>query len=162
MLPDPTTTLPSGPDPRRRPRTDRPALAAWTVVWRCVLLLSVLAVVLTLVAGVVGGVGVEAVEAVEGMAILWTVHVSATVVVGYPVGLLTTRLLPEDPSRARAAAAYAVAGAVSGWLVVLAVDSVIDLGTPWFGVYGAALGAAVAGLARAWAHDTIARRAAAR
>ena len=75
------------------------------------------------------------------LAIAWGVHLAA--VVGYPLGVLTSRLLAAQASLLAAAITFAAVGGVS---------AALRGGTQliWF-----ALGAVTAGGARAWAHRTI-------
>lgn len=127
------------------------ALDAFSVVWRCVAVLSGLAVVVVLVAGATSG-DVSADSGGLGIiGIAWLVHVAVTLVVGYPVGVVVSRVLPEGVSRLAATGAFALAGAVAGSAVVMVA------GFPpvvWF-----VLGGVTAGGARAWAHGPVRRRA---
>jgi hypothetical protein len=145
------------------PARDRwsPAAAdAWTVVGRCEAILLALALLLGAV-GVAsdiatggGGQAITSIAWIGGLA--WLVHALATLLVGFPVGVLVSRLLPPDASWSRATAAYAVAGAACGAAVVLVLGGLANApfpAAPWAG-----LGAVVAGGARAWAHRALRRR----
>lgn len=127
---------------------------AWSVVWRCLAVLTALAAVGTLAAAAVGGSsgGVDGLSAslwIAGLA--WLIHLAVTLVVGFPVGLVVSRLLLPIASRVGGAGWFALAGAVTGGLIVTIaqIPPVV-----WF-----VLGGVVAGGARAWAHGPIRRRA---
>ncbi|HYQ75025.1 hypothetical protein [Cellulomonas sp.] len=152
--------------PEQRPARDRWSLAsadAWTVVGRCqaillglVLLLGAVGVASDVATGG-GGQAITSIAWIGGLA--WLVHALATLVVGYPVGVAVSRLLPPDVSWPGATAAYALAGAACGAGVVLVLGGLADApfpAAPWAG-----LGAVVAAGARAWAHPAIRRRHAA-
>lgn len=140
------------------PRTVNPwraaARDAWSVVWRCLAVLTALAAVVAVVVAVAyrsddlldGATGSASI-----VGIMWLIHVAVTLVVGYPVGLVVSRPLLGVTSRAGAAGWFALAGAVSGAAVVMIVQFPPVV---WF-----VLGGVVAGGARAWAHGPIRRRA---
>lgn len=153
-----TTPAPPTPvgDPAP-PASDRWQVAArdaWSVVWRCVAILLGIAVV-----GVVAAVATSqsgAGGAAYLLGLMWVAHALITLVVGYPVGVVTTRLLPAAPGAPAAVGAFALAGAVAGWAVVatLAHTAAADFS---FAVWSA-LGGVTAGSARAWAQRSVVRR----
>lgn len=113
---------------------------------RCQAVVGVLGLVATLVVAVLMDL-----DSAGLIGFVWLVHAVATLVVGYPVGVVAGRLLPADPTRAAAGWWFALAGAVAA--------AAIMLGSGLAGVVlYAPLGAAVAGGARASAHGAIERR----
>lgn len=118
---------------------------AWSVNVRCQAVLAALA----LLAGV--AVGVSEGEAAQIMIYVWLVHVVVTLVVGYPLGVVSARLLPAAATRGAAAGGFLLAGGVAGALAMAWAGPFAALG--WAG-----LGALTAGGARAWAHGVIERR----
>lgn len=152
------TAAPTGPrypSPPGSTRWGRAARDAWSVQWRC-------QVVLAGIGLVVGGYAAVAAGAPDGqatslVAVVWAAHAVVTLGVGYPVGVLTGRLLPPTPARGPAAWAFALAGAAAGALVLLALGWRTH---GWTAVLAwAALGALVAGPSRAWAHRSTRARA---
>jgi len=123
------------------------ATDAWSVNVRCQAVLAAVAVV----AAVAVGLAADAGETAQMMIYVWMVHAVVTLVVGYPVGVVTARLLPAVPSRGAAAGGFVLAGGVTGALAMCWAGPVAALG---WGV----LGALTAGGARAWAHGAIERR----
>lgn len=164
------TGAPAGAGPARPPEPpparDRWSLAAadaWTVVGRCqaillglVLLLGAVGVASDLATGGAGR-AITSIAWIGGLA--WLVHALATLVVGYPAGVVVSRLLPADASWPRATAAYVLAGGACGAGVVLVLGGLA--GAPFPVAPWAGLGAVVAGGARAWAHRAVRRRHAA-
>jgi len=137
------------PEPPAHPaggRWARAGLAALTVNLRCLAILTALSVLLLIVAAVldINQITFEAYV----LALAWGVHLAALVVVGYPLGVLTSRLLPAQPSLVAATATFAAVGGVSGALLTIHFGGAAQLA--WL-----ALGAVTAGAARAWAHRTI-------
>ena len=82
------------------------------------------------------------------LAIAWGVHLAAVVVVGYPLGVLTSRLLAAQASLLAAATTFAAVGGVSAALLTVSLRGGTQL--IWF-----ALGAVTTGGTRARAHRTI-------
>lgn len=150
---DPHPTVPGAtyPGPPGSGRTGRAARDAWDVQLRCQAVVAALAVLAT----VAVAVGSHDDGAAGLMAFVWLVHALVTLVVGFPVGVVVGRQVPAGTTAPRAAAWFAVAGAVTGGLLTLAT-------APATAVVYALLGGVVAGGARAWAHAPIERRRAAR
>ncbi|RYV51926.1 hypothetical protein [Pengzhenrongella frigida] len=121
-------------------------MAALFINLRCLALVTALAVVILIVATVLDSSEIAA--AAYFLAIAWGVHLAALIVVGYPLGVLTSRLLAAQPSRLAATTTFAVVGGVSATLLT----APLGVGAPliWF-----AHGAVTAGAARAWAHRTL-------
>jgi hypothetical protein len=118
---------------------------AWSVNARCQAVLALLGLLATV------AVAFSEAEAAQIVVYAWAVHAGVTLVVGYPVGVVTVRLLPVAATRGAATGGFLLAGGVAGALAMS------WSGPPAALVWGA-LGAAVAGGARAWAHGVIQRR----
>jgi|GEM_PF-4887609 len=107
--------------------------------------------VLGLVATIVLAVSTASVDGSGLVGFVWLAHAVLTLVVGYPVGTVAGRLLPEQPTRATASWSFALAGAAAGAVIMVATNPAVLAGYALFG-------AVVAGSARAWAHRAIVER----
>lgn len=146
-------TPPAPPAPADGPsRWRAAAVDAWGVVVRCEVVLAGVAAVLAVVLGVSEPGDLD--DALSILAFAWAVHAVLTLVVGYPVGVAVTRLLPPRPGRGRAGVVYALVGAGTAALIVLVGGLGLPAAAAW-----AALGAATAGTARVWADRAIRDRA---
>lgn len=134
------------PPPPGTGRWGRAARDAWSVQVRCQAVVGALGLVAALAVAVLMDL-----DSAGLIGFVWLVHAVVTLVVGYPVGVVVGRLLPDDPTAAAAGWWFALAGAVAALAVMLAFG-------PGGVVLYVPLGAAVAGGARAWAHGAIARR----
>ncbi|GIG34805.1 hypothetical protein [Cellulomonas pakistanensis] len=134
-------------------RWSRAAVDAWGVVVRCEVILAGVAAVLAVVVSAAQQSDLG--ESISFLSWVWAVHGVITLVLGYPLGVVVTRLLPPRPARGRGAGAYAVAGGVAAALVILLWGVAPPAGVAGWG----ALGAATAGTARLWADGAIRARA---
>ncbi len=147
LAPAPAPDAPAPDDPRA-PTVRTALVEALMVCWRCAAVLTVLAVVLGAVGVATGGAD----GAASIVVLVWLVHLLVLAVVGYPMGLVLARLVPQRAGRAQAAGWFALAGALPGLFLLpqMGVTALV-----WVG-----LGAVVAGGSRAWAHPAlVARRA---
>ena len=152
--PTPAVPAPAAPVPALgRLRWRWAAHDAWAVVGRCEAILAGLAAVVAV--GVSAAQQSDVGDAISIMAWVWGIHAVLTLVVGYPLGVVVTRLLPPRPARGTAALGYAAAGASAAALLIL----LWGVAPPAAVAGWAALGAATAGSARAWAHRSLRDRA---
>lgn len=140
---------PRYPTRRARGPWARAALAALHINLRCLAILTALFVVLLAILAISARGEGSLADSAGILTMAWGIHLAAVVVVGYPLGVVTSRLLPADASLLAASAAFAAVGGVSGALLTAS----FGFGAApliWF-----ALGAVTAGGARAWAHRAI-------
>ena len=122
------------------------ALAAMYINLRCLAIVTALAVIFLIVSAVPNMDSFAA--GTYYLMFAWAVHVAAIIIVGYPLGVLTSRLLAADTSQVAATITFTIIGGVSGALLTVALG--VEAQLIW-----CALGAATAGGARAWAHRTV-------
>jgi len=143
----PRYPAPLGQDPWARA-----AVAALHINLRCLAILTAL-FFLILAVSTVNSAGRDG-SSVDSSGILtavWAVHVAAVVVIGYPLGVVVSKLLPFASSRLTATAAFAAVGGITG--AALTVSFGLGAALAWL-----ALGSVTAGGARAWAHRAICAR----
>ncbi|MCM0638532.1 hypothetical protein [Cellulomonas wangsupingiae] len=124
-----------------------------------VVLLVMAAVLLTVLLAMASrspDAAVDAQAAVMVVVLMYGLHLVALAVLGWPGGLLTAHLMRHETSERRHVVAFAGAGAVLGGAVLAAWGGGIA------SLVWAAVGAAVAGGARAWTGRARRRRAALR
>jgi hypothetical protein len=128
------------------------AVDAWGVVARCEAVLAGVAAVAAVAVSAVQQSDLGA--AISFLSWVWAVHAVITLVVGYPLGVVVSRLLPPRPGRGHAAGVYALVGGAAAALIVLLGGTGSAAAGAW-----AVLGAVTAGSARFWGDRVIRDRA---